>query len=544
MENSLFKVSSFGLAKGKVLVSEDFAAVKVIDDLCIGIVCDGVGSASAGGKAARRVVNYLMNNFKTRPRSWSIEKSLRHFIAGINSILYREGMDEYERPEYVTTLSIVVIDGSRLYGANVGDSPILLFRDGHMQEISFSHVSDEEGMEHVLTQAVGLAETVDPYLFENNLQTGDILLLASDGLEKVLDTHEIEKRLKLGATSLVKAASRKVDDNLPDDTTAVVIEIVQESRKCTLKQLDLPIPSRLSKDQEIDGYRLIEPLIQNERTWLAEKKGVKYVMKFPPLEAIEDEKQLDLFVQEAWNASRLKAGFFPKAVIPKNRTVRYYVMEYLEGRNLKEVASKRPLPVEDAINLGRFLLNACHYLLKYDLVHGDIKPENIVVVQRHGKKVFKLVDFGSIVEIFSIASRAGTPSYLAPERFAGEPISEQTEIFAIGVTLYELLTKKYPYGEIEPFQTPTFKTPKPLRHYNKAVPAWLESVVMRAIERNRERRYEVYSEMEYEITHPEKVKPYYPEGVTLFEREPVKLYRVLFTLSLLLNMLLAALLLK
>jgi len=80
VENSLFKVSTFGLAKGRVLVSEDFAAVKVIDDLCIGIVCDGVGSALAGGKAARRVVNYLMNNFKTRPRSWSIEKSLRHFI--------------------------------------------------------------------------------------------------------------------------------------------------------------------------------------------------------------------------------------------------------------------------------------------------------------------------------------------------------------------------------------------------------------------------------------------------------------------------------
>jgi len=284
-----------------------------------------------------------------------------------------------------------------------------------MQEISFAHVSDEEGMEHVLTQAVGLAETVDPYLFENNLQTGDILLLASDGLEKVLDTQEIEKRLKLGATSLVKAASRKVDDNLPDDTTAVVIEIVQESRKCTLKQLDLPIPSRLTRGQEIDGYRLVEPLIQNERTWLAEKKGVKYVLKFPPLEAIDDEKQLDLFVQEAWNASRLKAGFFPKAVIPRNRTVRYYVMEYLEGRNLKEIASKRPLPVEDAINLGRFLLNACQYLLKYDLVHGDIKPENIVVVERHGKKVFKLVDFGSIVEIFSIASRAGDTYFQNPQ---------------------------------------------------------------------------------------------------------------------------------
>ncbi len=542
--SDLFKVSSFSLAKGKELVAEDFAAVRVVDDLCIGIVCDGVGSARAGGQAARRVVNYLMNNFKTRPRSWSIEKSLRNFIASINAILYREGIEEYEAPEYVTTLSIVVIDGDRLYGANVGDSPIMLYRQGHLQEISFSHISDEKGMEHVLTQAIGLSETVDPYLFENNLEVGDILLLASDGLEKVLSNEEIEPKLKLGATSLIKAASKKVGDDLPDDTTAVVIEMVGESTTCSLKRIDLPIPNRLEKDQSIDGYRLIKPLIQNERTWLAEKKGVNYVLKFPVLEAIDDEKQLDLFVREAWNASRLKAGFFPKAVIPKNRTMRYYVMEYLDGPTLKEVTAKKPLPVEEAIQLGKFLLHACQFLLKYDLVHGDIKPENIVIVERHGKKVFKLVDFGSIVEIFSIASKAGTPSYLAPERFKGDPISEQTEIFAIGVTLYEALTKKFPYGEIEPFQTPIFKTPKPVRHFNKAVPAWLESVVMRAIEKDKTRRYEVYSEMAYEITHPEKVKPYYPENLSLFEREPVKIYRLLFTLSLLVNLLLILLLVK
>ena len=542
--DTIFNVSSFGLAKGKELVSEDFAAVKVVGDLCIGIVCDGVGSAEAGGKAARRVVNYLMNNFKTRPRSWSIEKSLQNFISNINSILYRESIEEYERPEYVTTLCIVVIEGTRLYGANVGDSPIFLYRNSHLQKISFDHVNDEPNMEHVLTQAIGLSESIEPYFFENNLEVGDILLLASDGLQKVLDNEELEDKLKFGASTIVKMASKKVDDNLPDDTTAVVIEIKGESKHRKLKKINLPIPLTLKKDEIIDGYRLIKPLIQNDLTWLAEKKGLKYVLKFPPVEARDDECYLDLFIKEAWNASRLKAGFFPKAVIPKNRTQRYYVMEYLDGVTLKELISKRALPVEDAINLGKFLLKACSFLLKYDLVHGDIKPENIIVLNRNGKRIFKLIDFGSIVEIFSIATKAGTPSYLAPERFIGEPISEQTEIFAIGVTLYEALTKRFPYGEIEPFQTPVFKSPKPVRTYNKAVPAWLESVIMRSIEREKERRYEVYSEMEYELTHPEKVKPYYSKDISLFEREPIKIYRLLFIISLLINILLSLLLLR
>ena len=545
MSSSRFTLSTFGLAKGKEPVSEDFAAVKVMEDgLCIGVLCDGVGSARAGGAAARRVVHYLLNNFKTRPRSWSIEKSLRHFIESINAILYREGLEEYETPEYVTTLSIVVIDGNRLYGANVGDSPIWLLREGRLLELSIPHHMTEEGMEHVLTQAIGLSPRVDIYLFENNLRLGDRLLLASDGLERVLPDREIAERMLLGAGALIKYASRTVKDDLPDDTTAVIIEVTEESRTCSLKQLDLPIPTRLSKGELIDGYRLIRPLIQNERTWLSEKKGVKYVLKFPEVQAIDDESYLDLFVKEAWNASRLKAGFFPKAVIPRHRSVRYYVMRYLEGPTLREEIAKKPLPAEDAIALGKFLLHASQYLLRFDLVHGDIKPENIIVLRRHGKRVFKLIDFGSIVEIFSSASRAGTPSYLAPERFTGDPVSEQSEIFAIGVTLYEALGGRYPYGEIEPFQTPGFKAPRPLRQLNRLVPAWLESIVMRAVERDRDRRYERYSEMEYELTHPEKVKPYYDKNASLLEREPVKVYRWLFVLSFIVNIVLALILIS
>lgn len=536
MKTKPFTTSAFGLAKGKALVSDDAFAVHLFDDITIGIVCDGVGSAHKGAEASRRIVTNLVNNFKNRPRSWSIEKSLETFIGNINTILYRESIEQYDRPELVSTLSIIVIAGNRLYGANVGDSPILLLRDGHLQQLSFDHVSDEAGMEHVLTQAIGLAETVEPYLFENNLQSDDTLLLCSDGLSNLLDADTLKARIHLGATSLVKFASKRVDDNLPDDTSAVLLQYHGVPTHADLKQIDLPIPETLKKEQLIDGYRLLEPLIQNERTWLVEKNGKRYVMKFPVIEARDDEQLLDLYVKEAWNAARLKAGFFPKAVIPKNRSMRYYIMPYIESIRLKEVIKKRPLGVEDAINLGKMLLHACQYLLKFDLVHGDIKPENILVIERNGKRVFKLIDFGSIVETFSITSRAGTPSYLAPERFEGEAINEQTEIFAIGVTLYEALSGKFPYGEIEPFQTPTFKTPKPLRAYNKMVPGWLESVVMNAIETDKDRRYELYSEMEYQLTHPDKVKPYFKKGSTLLDKNPVQLYRWLFIGSFVLNL--------
>ncbi len=544
MKTKQYEVSAFGLAKGKELVSDDFYEVKVADDLCIAVLCDGVGSALKGQEASRRVTRYLVNNFKNRPKSWSIEKSLNTFIKNINKILYRESLDEYERAEFLTTLCIVIIEGSRLYGANVGDSRIYLLRDDKLLQLSHDHSFDEEGMEHILSKAIGLEEDVEPFYFENNLQKDDFILLCSDGLSNILDKDELKDKIKFGANRLVKYASKKVDDNLPDDTSAIVVKFNAIATKQTLKHIYLEIPESLKKDEVIDGYRLIKPLIQNERTWLVEKNSKKYVMKFPDVLAKDDEKLLDLFVREAWNAARLKAGFFPKAVIPKNRSKRYYIMQYIEGITLKEFIKKKPLTVEDGISLAKTLLHASSYLLKFDLVHGDIKSENIIVTKRNSKHIFKIIDFGSIVETFSITNKAGTPSYLAPERFGGEAISEQTEIFAIGVVLYEALTKKFPYGEIEPFQTPTFKTPKPVRFYNKNVPAWLESVIMHSIETDPQKRYQNYSEMEYELTHPDKVKPYFNQNLSIFERKPEKIYRVLFIISFILNIYLLMLVLK
>jgi hypothetical protein len=488
------------------------------------------------------VVNYMLFNFKNPPKSWDIEKSILTFIKNINQILYKESIAQYERPEMLTTLAMVVVQGNRLYGANVGDSPIYLLRDNRLQKLSFDHTLEDGS--HVLTQAIGLEEEVEPYFFENFIRPKDKILLASDGITTILEQEEIKERLKFDASSLVKFASKKVKDNLPDDASAVIIEIKELDKRIELKRQNLPIPQTLKQNQIIDGYHLLKPLAQNERTWLVEQKGKKYVMKFPPHQAIEDEGLLDLFVKEAWNAKRLKAGFFPKAVIPKNRSMRYYIMEYIEGETLKNRIAKKPLHVDEAIELAKFLLKAANFLLKYNLVHGDIKPDNILIASRNDKEIFKLADFGSIVEIFSITSRAGTPSYLSPERFRGEPISESSEIFAIGVTLYEALTKRYPYGEIEPFQNPTFKKAKPVREYNKAVPQWLESVIMRAIEPDPQRRYAHYSEMDYELNNPQKVKPYFDKNASLIEREPIKVYRAAFLVSLLINFLLFFMLLK
>jgi len=538
------KTTAFSLAKGKDLVGDDFFGYKIYDDLLVAVVCDGVGSALEGARAAKKSVNYLLQNFKTKPQSWSIEKSIREFITSLNTLLYQESQREYERAELITTLALVVIEGDRLYGANIGDSRVYLLRDKKLVQLSLDHVVDDENYDGVLTKALGLEEKVEPYYFENIIKKDDKVLLCSDGLYTVLSHEELKENLKFGANPLVKKASKKEDDNLPDDTTAVVVDILKENPKVALKRQNLIIPESLKEGDEIDGYTLKKSLIQNDRTWIAVKKGKEYVLKFAPLEAKDDEVILDLFVKEAINAKRLKAGFFPKAVIPKNRTYRYYVMEKLDGITLKEYIKRRALHIDDAVHLAKTLLGMGQYLLKFDLVHGDIKPENIMVIKRKDKLVFKVIDFGSISELYSIDSKAGTPSYLAPERFKESPISEATEIFSIGVVLYESLTKKFPYGEIEPFQTPTFKKAKRPHLLNKNIPLWFESIILRSIDVDEDRRYKNYSEMMYELENPNKVKPYFDKESSLIQRDPVIAYKIGFFVMLLINIFLIYLLIR
>ena len=116
-------------------------------------------------------------------------------------------------------------------------------------------------------------------------------------------------------------------------------------------------------------------------------------------------------------------------------------------------------------------------------------------------------------------------------------IAERTEIFAIGVTLYQALSGNYPYGEVERFQTPRFDAPpRRLTRLNAAVPPWLDSIILRALDPEPERRYQHFSEMAYDLAHPERVAPHHRKDAPLLERNPLLFYKVLCVVLLLANL--------
>lgn len=533
--------SQYILPKAKDTLGDDACDFIILDkQILVSVLCDGVGSARKGGAAARQSVKFFIDHFKTRPKNWDITQSLTLFTQHINRLLFKESMTQYEQIELLTTLCVAVIEGNTLYTMNLGDSRIyLLDKDKNLRQLSQDHIMDEENLSHVLTQACGLSDNVEPVITSTEIEKGDTLILCSDGLTSLMsdDTIEEEVLKGLGAKLIVQSAAKDHKDNERDDISMQIFRIEELDEMYAIKNKDLEIPQTLKKGDVFDGYELVLSMMEHGRIWKVKKDNQHFVMKFPMATAIDDPIALDQFVKEAWYAKQVTHKAFGDAWVPEIRSARYYLMELVEGINLAEYVKNRPITIDSAILLAKFLHKAEAHLLHLGLVHGDIKPENIIVYKKEGEVGvdFKMVDFGSVVEIFEVNSRAGTPSFLAPERFSGKAINESTEIFSIGVTLYWALTGKFPYGEIEPFQTPSFKQAKLPSTLNKNIPHWLESIIMRSIAPDVQDRYAHYSEFFYELKTPEQVKPYYAKDLSFIEREPLLFYKIGFFILLVSN---------
>lgn len=507
----------------------DACIARVWGECAIAVLADGAGAARAGVEAARRVVHSIAENFGARPREWNGARALEEFVTQINRALYQDSLARFESPELVSTLACVAIEGDELAALNVGDSRIYLHRGGKLERLSEDHVDPEQ--HHVLTRAMGLASEVRCHLTTRTLQDGDLVLLCSDGVTNVLtDDDQLGAELthRISARTLVQSVRNRASDDTLDDLSAVILDIDSVGRMRSLARLPLPIPEDLTKGQLVDGYELFRPLAGSNRVWIATRDGRRWILKFAPIEARDEPIVLEAFIRESWNASRIDGPAFVPCFTPDRSSSRYYVQEFIDAPSLKALLKSRPLGVEEAIALGRTLCDAGTRLLRLDLVHGDLKPENILAVADYDRLRFKLIDFGSSAEVFSVTSRAGTASYLAPERFHGAPISERTEIFALGVTLYEALTRRFPFGEIERFQTPVFSPAKAPSRWNPNIPAWLDHLILRCLSLETEHRYQHFSEVAFAFDHPDQVEPFFHRGEPLLTRNPLAFYRAGF----------------
>lgn len=527
--------------------SEDAFAVRERNDAFVAAIADGVGTSLDGRAAAALAVRTLTENYLARPLAWPPSRALREFAGQLNERLHAESIARHGRPELLCTLSAIAIERETLRGLNIGDSPVYVARRGRTQRLSKPHVVGDSDLRHGLTRALGMESQFEPHEFAWAAEPGDVIMLCSDGVADALGEERVTALLAGGATAriVVAEAGAVATPETTDDFSAIVVEIHATGEICVAgpEARPLEVVETPCAGDEFDGFTLERELQGGGRVWLANGGAGRCVVKFPPREARTDEAIASAFVREAWNAVRLGAeAGFTRAWVPEGPALRCYAMDYVDAPTLRDLLHRRPLVVEETIALGRFLLGATTTLLRNGLVHGDIKPENILALRRDDAPTeFRLLDLGSAAPVFASAGRAGTASYLAPERFSGAPLTERTEIFAIGVTLYEALTRTYPYGDIERFQTPRFDgIPKAPARLNSSVPPWLDAVVLRALSVDPELRHQAYSEMLFDLENPDRVQPFHRKNAPWIERNPLGFYRTAFFLSLLADLVLIA----
>ena len=218
-----------------------------------------------------------------------------------------------------------------------------------------------------------------------------------------------------------------------------------------------------------------------------------------------DDQFIERFRREAKNAAALNHPNIVSIYDRGEAEETYYIaMEFLDGRTLKElIVSRGAAPVNVAIEYARQILSALRFAHRHGIVHRDIKPHNVMV---DGEGRVKVTDFGiaraGTSQMTEAGSIVGTAQYLSPEQARGGEVDPRSDLYSLGIVLYELLTGKTPFdGEtpVEIAMKHLSTAPKPPSKLRADVPPELDMVVMRALAKNPDDRYQSADEMEGDL---------------------------------------------
>ena len=267
----------------------------------------------------------------------------------------------------------------------------------------------------------------------------------------------------------------------------------------------------------LDHYR-IEALVA--RSGMAsiyratdERNGHTVALKLPHPEMEADPILFDRFQREEEIGKKLDHPGVVRVLNDEERSRRYMVLEWVDGRLLRQILNEqKKFPPERAIRITRAISDALGYIHSHGVVHRDLKPENIMVGPNDQ---IKLIDFGIAANAGSrrltfakLTEAMGTPDYISPEQVKGKRGDARSDVYALGIMFYEMLTGKVPFIGPNPFvimNERLLNHPIPPREVNPEVSPQLQEIIYRALERDPSKRYPNTHEFAVDLEHPEKV---------------------------------------
>lgn len=561
--------------QGKRTRNEDFAGVQApaaheAERGWVAALADGVsGSESGDGlMAAQTSVMSLLRDFHAVPADWdasvALDRLLGHQNAWLAAHNRRPGADGQPR-EALTTLTAIALRGRRYALAHIGDSRAWLLRDGDCLLLTQDHRMERRDFAG-LTRALGLDDALRLDHSAGELKVGDRLLLTSDGVHGSLRARRIAELLRdtpgaqAAADALTAAA---LAAGSADNATALVLDVkdLADPGLADLAALGrtLPSPGPLGVGAVLDGYQVTAVVADNGVHRLLQARelasGRLVALKMLRAGRADDPEERAMLAHEIWLGLRLaeaprhrrrggESGFVRVHPPADGATHFYAVFDWHGGQTLEQLLAKGPLDAAQALALGTTVARALSLLHAAGVVHRDIKPANLHLGDDGQWRVLDLgVALSPRVPAAARELHAGTPSYINPEQWQDPPAPADagSDLFALGVTLYQALTRRLPYGEIEPYQLGRYKRePASVSRLQPSVPMPLDRVVMRAVAREAKSRFETADELLLALERcAARDQPAAPRAARS-GGDPAAPWQLALALSVLLNVLLIA----
>ena len=285
-------------------------------------------------------------------------------------------------------------------------------------------------------------------------------------------------------------------------------------------EIDISSLESLAPGSEIDNFRVIDRLHTGGTAHLFSVEVIKgsdpgfpLVMKVPRVGHDQPTESILGYETEAMILPALQGAHVPRFVAAGDLArVPYLTMEWVQGTGLAAIAATAPLPEARVLILGAAVADAVHALHQQNAIHHDLKPDNIIIRE---DETAVLLDFGFahhahfpdfLAEEKRFAS--GSAPYVSPEQLTGSREDPRSDIFALGVVLYELATGELPFGvpdTLNAMKNRLWASPVPPRARAPSIPLWLQEVILRCLEPDPAARYQSAAHIALDLRNPEQV---------------------------------------
>jgi serine/threonine protein phosphatase PrpC len=543
--------------------NEDFAGAVFGSELpqprqdVVAAIADGIGGAKGGRVAAETAVRGFLDGFCDLPETMEVRRAAARVLNALNGWIYSQAQRDTKLTGMGCTFTALVLRGRTAHLLHVGDTRAYRLSGDRLTCLTTDHVREGgTGRSGILYRALGVETEARLDYASQPVARHDRFLLCSDGVHGFLTAETIAEILRERSASGDTAralVANALQWGSTDNCTALVLDVVDlptaQSADIGTPIMQLPLIPVPVSGEAVDGFLLKVLLSDGRYTRLFgavdEVEGGEVALKFPKPQVATVAAYRTAFVREAWVGARVHSPWVGRVIElpPGRQTCLYTVMPLYQGELLETRIMRRPsVGLEEGRNIAIKLARAVAALHRADIIHRDIKPDN-VILEREGS--LKLIDLGVVrvpgLEDSPPENIPGTPAYMAPEMFAGEPGNEVTDLYALGVTMFRAFTGEFPYGNADATGPPRRERPKALSALRPDLPAWLQAVLGRAIATDPAERYRDVTEFAVEMeAGPARSAVVVHRPLTFYERAPVRFWQgvaALLALALLLLLL-------